>query len=163
RLTGRELHGIYGEYSTGNLELRGYLTWRFGQPAGNGNFGVPPGEPLFPTLFRTPGSFPRDPVLPANISPDQGVCMVAYARIYADPDNADSSILAIENAVGRVAAQHDPSEELTWDPALFAGAAAKALIRRGDTGHAKRLIELGLKVKPQDAKLRYLERIIERR
>lgn len=163
KIAGQELTGIFGVNTTGNLELRRYFQWRFSQPGGDGTAGVPPGEPLFPTLFRTPGTFPKDPILPASVSMNHGICMLAYARIHADPDNAQPSIQAIENALGRVATNTDPPEELNWDPSLFAGTAAKALIRVGDNDAAKRLVRLGLKVKPRDAKLEYLERIIERR
>ena len=163
KFTGQDLDGIFAANATGNLELRGYLRWRFTQPNGDGGVGGPPGEPLFPTLFRTPGSFGRDPILPPDVLPDHAICTRAFARIYADPDHAQASIQNIEDALGRVIAAAGSAEDLNWDPALFAGIAAKALIRSGDVGAAKRLLALGLKVNPRDPKLHYLERIIERR
>ena len=163
KITGLELDGMFRENATGNLELKSYLRWRFTQPTRDGDFGGPPGEALFPTLFRTPGTFAHDPILPPNVSSDHAICTVAYSRIHEDPDHAGPSIQAIEDVLSRLASVAGSADELTWDPALFAGTAAKALIRAGDIAAAKRLIALGLKVNPRDSKLHYLERILERR
>ncbi|MBI4660775.1 MAG: fused MFS/spermidine synthase [Verrucomicrobia bacterium] len=156
------LFPTFATYTFSNRELLQYLQWRRSSLRNNEGHEVYPASPFLPVVFRPEDSFPLIPEIPPNSTSEAEDLLVAQALIFARPTLWEGAVLSIEKILEARATEKDKPPIRDWLPGHFAATAARARLSHGDAEGARRAVELGLKIEPNDIQLLYLQRIINR-
>ncbi|MBM3836832.1 MAG: hypothetical protein FJ398_02515 [Verrucomicrobia bacterium] len=156
------LYATFGNYTFSNRELRSYLQWRSSSFQSNDGRNVYHASPFFPVVFRPAESYPLVPEIPPNSTSEATDLLLAQALIFTRPTLWEEGVRSIEKILEARASGKEKGAIVDWLPGHFASVAARARLTHGDAEGARRDVELGLKIVPDDIQLLYLQRIIER-
>ena len=160
---GANLKAIFGgDYTSVNPDLQKYLRMRFfGGNLGDSLEVEVEGRPL-PCVFRpTPtASVPAQLAAAALTNQVARQLVDAEAWLHGDPAKQADAILAIERIL--TATVDSGAAKPFWSPADYAGLAAKASLRQGNSEQARKILLRGLELEPYSDQLLYLARIFTR-
>jgi hypothetical protein len=141
-----DLERQFTQLASINLELHQAMHRQFQGATSLGNF---------PCIFSLSGNIQPDRDIPEDVDDEIRSLLTASAWIRTDRkrEGADAIAALLEN--------RGPDSD--WAPAHYAAQAVKASLAIPDPGRARRILNLGLKLVPDDGQLHYLARIVERK
>lgn len=151
-----QLRRVFSQFWTLNTNLQSYLTWRLRNESAPGGAAEPVDIRSIPCAFRPASTAPLQLTAPPGASEEVRQLLNATALLDAGSSRRLEGVALIEELL-----QHH-NAGATWFPAHYAAQATRISLSAGDTVKARRLLELGLKLAPDDAQLQYLARIMER-
>ncbi|HXU18711.1 MAG TPA: fused MFS/spermidine synthase [Terriglobales bacterium] len=145
----RALHSLFGRFSTANEELRGHIAWRC-----SGRTGASP-PPTGPCLFnRTDAE-----TAPLTIRSDTHEEVRRLLIASGDIQRAGEARLVGINAVHALLQSYGPKSD--WAVGHYASLAIRGCIASGDTRRASEILSLALRLRPEDTRLAFLQRVLE--
>jgi hypothetical protein len=151
-LQGDKLNLVFSQYTTINDELRNHLLWRFHEGVGaSADF-----RPWWPCVFRTNQLAGPAAVAGPNTSDEIKQLLAAAAAI---EEGGNQRSAGIETIAGLLKSYGNRSD---WSVSHYAGLAARASLADGSAARAQHILELAIRMRPEDQTLNYLNRVAAR-
>jgi hypothetical protein len=160
-LSTENLHQVFANYGSANSTLMQYVSWRVQMGTLATAEHVYPAQPLLEFIFRAPVSYPRTIELPQNASSEMRQ-FVAAQGLLLQPKEWRAGVTQIEALLTNYNPDRYEEGKLNPRPGLFAAAAIRICLARGEHALAERLISKALELEPEDVQLRYLHKLLER-
>jgi predicted membrane-bound spermidine synthase len=147
------LRSLFGAYSTINEELHSHLVWRLNNGVGSSaDF-----RPTWPCVFRNQPEAAASPRIPADATEEEKKVLSAAAGI--ERGGADRSA----NVEAMLVLLREYGPDSAWSVSHYGGMAARACIAAGDVTQAGKVLHAALRIRPADADLNFLQRVVDRR
>jgi predicted membrane-bound spermidine synthase len=151
-----QLQKIFSSYGTINTNLQTYLRWRILNDPSPGSATEPVDLQALPCAFRPDTTPPRRLTVPPGSSEEIQQLVTATLFFESRTDRQMEGVVLMESLLR----QRQPRSD--WSASYYAALATRISLANGDSERARRILELGLKVEPNDAQLQYLARILDR-
>ena len=146
--------GFKPPYESSSADVNRYATAAIRDPDK-----LPGIQPLAQIAFRAPTSYPEDPVIPPDASPEYAELIGLEADLLRHPENWRSAAIRIYEIMASMKAREKrPDFVGGFYPAL----AAKFAMHNGDFALAYRLIRIGFMFSRGDVQLQYMTRVLDR-
>ncbi|PYI79632.1 MAG: hypothetical protein DME26_23040, partial [Verrucomicrobia bacterium] len=151
---------VFTNFASVNRELDRHLRGHFRQTSEPGEGPDSARKRPMPCVFF-PSQHTNAPVLiPAGASPELKRLLEAETLMRNGGARWQEGAGVVETVLDSVA--RTATQATNWAPSYFAIMTARASLSQGDRQRAKRVVEIGLKIEPDQPELNYLYRIVER-
>ena len=152
-LDDRTLQSLFEKFSTINEDLRGHIAWKLSSARAHGTVSRPAGPCLF---NRTVGDAALA-TIPSDVNEEVRKLLIASADIQRGGEARHQAI----NTVLVLLQAYSPKSD--WSVGHYASLAIRASIAAGDARRAGEILSLALRLRPEDAQLGFLQRVLEGR
>lgn len=145
------LRALFEKFSTINDELRSHIAWRCSS-------GTAPGtgpRPTGPCLFNRTAAEPATVAIPSDVNEEVRRLLIASADFQRGGEARNQAINTVLALLQSYGATSD------WAVGHYASLAVRASIASGDVRRAGEILSLARRLRPEDAQLGYLQRVVE--
>jgi spermidine synthase len=144
-------------YGSSNPDIRSYLVAMIEKSKG----GLGAFDPMGHVVFRSSDSYPENPPVAANATPEFAECLKLEAQILRDPTNRKEPAARMEQILTSLIEKNNRSPR-DFRPSYYAGFLARYAIGDNDYHAAFRYLQLGLAFPQDREQLFFLTRVLDR-